>query len=56
VPLAAPPSEEALAEELAELAELEAEAALLDEPMDYWVQDLLEEADLAHGFLSLDEA
>jgi hypothetical protein len=56
VPLAAPLSAEALAEELAELAELEAEAALLDEPMDSWVQDLMVEADLAHGFLSLDEA
>jgi hypothetical protein len=56
VTLAGPPSEAALAEELAELAELEAEAALREEPMDQWVHDLLEEDELAHGFLGFDEA
>ena len=56
VTLAGPPSEAALADELAELAELEAEAALREEPMDQWVHDLLEEDELAHGFLGFDEA
>jgi hypothetical protein len=45
-----------MAEELQELAELEAAAAQVEEPADEWVQDLLEEAGLAHGFLSFDEA
>jgi hypothetical protein len=56
VTLAGPPSEAALAEELAELAELEAEAALRDDPLDQWGLDLSEEDGLAHGFLGFDEA
>jgi hypothetical protein len=56
VPLAGPPGEAELAEELLEIEYLEQEAARLHDPADGWMEDLLHEADLAHGFLSLDEA